>query len=130
MKGTWHESLKVVVDILIPVGAGIAGFFTCTAVFGGVNAMYNVLLKAGISGNAGRLADLVMSGISAAIGFGFWRLGHTDGMILKIVGRGVGAFFLGGAASYLAQAWTQPSNVPNGLVDKLVGNFQTLASET
>ncbi|MCI4320569.1 MAG: hypothetical protein L3K23_10665 [Thermoplasmata archaeon] len=129
-KGTWHEGLKVFTDILLPAGAGLAGFFSITPVLGGVNSFYNVLLKAGITGNAGRLADLIMAGITAAIGFCFWHLRSSGNLILKIVGNGVGGYFLGGAASFAAQAWTQPSGVPNGFIDHLVANLETVAQES
>ena len=101
-KKSWTEGLKVFKDILLPVG---------------------------LQAPAGRLAWLIMAGVAAAVGFVFWHSRHAGGTIWEIIGTGVGAFFLGGAVSYAVAAWTTPSNPPNGLIDSLAANVETLARE-
>ena len=128
-KKSWTEGLKVFKDILLPVGAGLAGVFGLSAALGGTNTFYNALVKVGLQAPAGRLAWLIMAGVAAAVGFVFWHSRHAGGTIWEIIATGVGALFLGGAISYAVAAWTTPSNPPNGLIDSLAANVETLARE-
>jgi hypothetical protein len=128
-KKSWSEGLRVFKDILLPVGAGLAGLFSLPAALGGVNTFYNALLKANLSGPAGRLCWAIMAAISASIGFVFWHARHAGGQIWEIISTAVGALFLGGAVSYAVGAWTVPANPSNGLIDSLAANIETLARE-
>ena len=100
VKGTFDKTIKVVVDIFVPLGAGIAGFFMPTVLGGGYsisNAIYAATNRSGPAGTIDRVAWGVQALINAAVGAAFWSLRKMDGIIAKAIGGAIGGFFLGGS---------------------------------
>ena len=133
-KAVGYEALDVLVDYLIPLGAGIAGFVAGPALIGGTYSLANTinsgLTSAGTSsGSAGtRIAGFVMGGVFALIGFAFWRLGHREGWIVKVLGKSVGAFFLALALQNVIVGGIGNHPAPqNGALDKLFDWVQTVS---
>jgi hypothetical protein len=131
VKGTFDKTIKVVVDIFVPLGAGIAGFFMPTVLGGGYsisNAIYAATNRSGPAGTIDRVAWGVQALINAAVGAAFWSLRKMDGIIAKAIGGAIGGFFLGGSVGCLPGVFgaTQP---PQGAIDGLVNWMKTTAAE-
>jgi hypothetical protein len=121
-----HETISVVIDYLVPIGFGVVGFGAGPSLLGGraiSNAVYNAVGGQTPANTSNRAGGAVMAVLSAGIGYAFWRMGHGDGWILKIVGKAVGAFFLGAAANYLIFCVLAGQNPPTGGLDAMFSWF-------
>lgn len=129
LKQTGHELLDVFCEYVVPIAAGAAGFFTISATVGGFNTCWNLLNKvpylstSGNTANVNRVAGIIMGSVYAGIGFAFWRIGKGSGTIRKLIGRGLGAYFFGGAGSMALQIVSPASVSSNGLIDVLAGDL-------
>jgi hypothetical protein len=125
------EALDVVIDYFVPLAGGVAGLIIGPMTFGGNSVAGTIWTQANneVSGaTASRLVGALFAGIFGAAGYGFWRLGKRDGWIMKILGKGIGSFFLGTAIGYLISSTLMGKALPsNGLVDKLITGVQSLA---
>jgi len=126
------EAIDVVIEYLVPIGAGIAGLTVGTHIFGGqsiAGQLSESLSGANISGASfTRLTGALLAGIFAIAGYAFWRLGKRDGWVMKLLGKAFGGFFLGTAAGYAVGPLllNKPVN-GGGLIDKLVNGFSNIA---
>ena len=131
-KRTGNKIVEVAVKYLIPVALFFAGVFTWD-VWGGENAMWNLMSKANADKSSGgtNLAALasagVFGGIFAAVGYVFWEFGRGDGMIERAIGRGVGAYFFGVALGYVFFAFAPTNGIPDGVLDDLINGASNLA---
>ena len=128
---TFDKSLHVIVDVFVPVGAALGGFFMPALLGGGQsisNAFYHVTGSSGSGNLANRVGWGVQALINLAVGGAFWHMRGAGGIVLKAIGGGVGGFFLGSALGCLPGVIT-PSQPPNGLLDNLAASFKTIATE-
>jgi hypothetical protein len=120
------EAVDVVIEYLVPIGFGLVGFAGGTTALGGLaisNAVYNAVGAHTPANTSNRAGGAVMAVISAAFGYAFWRLGKRDGWIVKVIGKALGAFFLGTAANYFIFCVLVGQNPPSGGIDALMGWF-------
>jgi hypothetical protein len=125
---TFDKTIKVVVEVLVPVGAAVAGFFM-PSILGGGNAvagiMYRTVTPQGATGN--RVGWGFQAIINGMVGGAFWTLRRMDGLIAKTIGGAVGGFFLGGAVGCLPGLLTGNAAPPNGLIDHLATSIEGVA---
>ena len=130
-KETFGKTINVVVEIFVPVGAAIAGFFMPTVLGGGksiADAMYRAQGGSGSGSIANRVAWAVQALINAAVGGAFWTLRHHANVIAKAIGGAIGGFFLGSAVGCLPGllSGNQPTS---GVIDSLATSVQSIAAE-
>lgn len=126
---SFDKSLNVIVEILVPVGAAVGGFFLPAVLGGGqsvANVAYHGLGDSGSGNTANRIGWAVQALINGAVGGAFWHMRNGGGIIMKAIGGAVGGFFLGGALGCLPGLFN-PNQPPNGLIDSLAGSIQTIA---
>jgi hypothetical protein len=122
-----HKFLDMLVEYLVPIAAVFVGLFTGRDTWGGNNAMYDALsANADIQKASNWVSAGVFGGMFGAVGYGFWTLGHEDGLILKGVGRGVGAYFFGVSLSYLLVALETSTEESDGIIDDLIADIKGL----
>jgi hypothetical protein len=127
-KSVGYEALDVVIEYILPLGFGVGGFISGANLIGGVtlgNAIWDAGVKAGPT--ATRIAGAVLGGVTGGIGLAFWRLGNREGMIVKIIGKSVGAFFIGTALNYVAYNVVMGNAINSGGLDTLFGSVQQVA---
>lgn len=123
------EAVDVVVEYLIPIGAGVAGLVMGPAVFGGnavLGSIYNASQNMVGGATIQRIGGALFGGIFGLIGYTFWRLGKRDDWTMKLVGKGLGAFFLGTAVGYVIYAIV-PKSFPVGIIDKFFAGAEQIA---
>jgi len=132
-KAVGSEFVDVIIDYLLPVGAGVAGFFVGDAILGGPASVTNAISAAASSldlttASAVRIGGAIFALIWGAVGYAFWRMGHRDGWIMRALGKGFGGFFLGTAANeFVYRVLLASPGGSNGLVDKLFAGIQGVA---
>jgi hypothetical protein len=118
-----HEFINVLVEYLLPIATFFTGLFTGVATWGGPNVVWNALNNPASGGKLHGYAGLVdlalFGGVFGSVGYGFWQLGHHDGLAMKALGRGFGGYFFGVAVGYIVFG-IAPSSTPDGLIDELV----------
>lgn len=130
-RATFDKTLNVIVDVFVPVGAALGGFFLPSLLGGGMSVA-NLVYKAEGNPSSGASAQRVAWGvqglINAAVGGAFWGMRNAGGIVLKAIGGGVGGFFLGGALGCVPGVITAtPSAPPAGLLDKVATWMQNVA---
>jgi hypothetical protein len=128
-KETFGKTISVVVEIFVPVGFAVAGFFMPT-VLGGGSAIGSAINKSIGQGSSltNRAAWGIQGLIDAMVGGAFWALRGHGHIIAKAIGGAVGGFFLGGAVGCLP-GLISGSIPPAGLIDKLVSSVENVAAE-
>jgi hypothetical protein len=132
LAGIGHEGLSVFTEVLVPLAAGVAGFFGNTAV-GGTNSVSYLIWTAGgpifkaNGNNAARIAAAIMAGIKASIGYAFWGIRKRGGMVMHLLGGGIGGFFLGAALGEVPTLISGASP-PRGALDTLFAWTQNAAT--
>ena len=130
VKAVGREAVDVVIDYLVPIGAGLTGAVAGVSIVGGPFSIANALNwqfgSDPTGGNATRIGCLVFGAIWGAVGLAFWRLGKRDGWIERLLGKAVGAFFIGTA---LRCTWGGITNQvqPQGAVDALFSWISSMA---
>ena len=125
-----EETLKLAEDVLIPIAAGFAGYASYQY-WGGFQLIYATIGNSGAPGAwspaSGRLAAAIAGGIWLAVGAGFWSIGKHAGTILRLVGKGVGAYFLGVGVGYgLGALMGLSAPLPNGALESLTNGIRSL----
>jgi hypothetical protein len=116
------EAFGIVLDYLVPIGAGLAGFAAGPSVIGGAASIANATYSAfgaGKGPNANLVGGAVFAVIYASIGGAFWHMRSRGGWIMKIIGGGVGAFFFGSALSLLIFQVGLQQVAPSGALDSI-----------
>ena len=132
------ETLDAVIEYFVPIGASVAGFAVAPQVLGGqviVDKIYSAMQStnsAASSTTANRVGFGILAVVLGAIGGAFWRLGHRGGWIMKLLGKGIGGFFLGGAVGYALYGpllGQQPPGTAsrNGLFDMVTGGITNIS---
>src|SRR5580698_8844372 len=98
LKKTGHELLDAFVEYVVPIAAGAAGFFTISATVGGFNTVWGLLdklpyLSSNTNSSVNRVAGIILGVVYGGIGFALWRLGKSGNTLMKLLGRGLGAYF-------------------------------------
>lgn len=130
LKHTGEEILDVLAEYILPIAAGAAGFFTISATIGGFNTLWGALnsvpylTSGGNTSNVNRVAGAIMATVYSGIGYGFWRMGKHESIAMKFIGRGIGAYFFGGAGSMVLQIISPASVSSNGLIETLAGDIK------
>jgi hypothetical protein len=124
-KAIGHEAVDVVIEYLIPIGTGIAGLMVGPAALGGAYSLSNAINSA-VNQNstvqATRIGGLVFAGIWGAVGYALWRMGDHDGWVMKLLGKGLGGFFIGTALGLIFFSVIPNRPAPqSGLADQLMG---------
>src|SRR5579872_2577658 len=122
-KTVGYEFVDVVIDYLVPLGSGLAGYAAGPGLIGG-NQIGTYIFQSpnGIpSATETRVGGAIMALVTGLIGYVFWRLGKHDGWAMRLAGKAVGGFFLGTAASYAINNALAAQSVPSG---GLLGSFQ------
>jgi hypothetical protein len=128
-KMTFDKTINVVVEIFVPVAAGLAGFFMPGVLGGGASVSRAIQTVEGSASTiSARIAWGVQGIINLAVGAAFWTLRGHGNIIAKAIGGAVGGFFLGGAAGTLPYILNTNAAAPSGLIDKLVGGIQEAAN--
>ena len=122
-----HETVDVVIEYLVPLGTGIAGFVGGEATLGGTYSIANAI-NSGVSSSgplyaqSTRVAGLIMGSIWAMLGYAFWRHHKADGWVEKLICGGLGGFFFGTALSVVIFRVIENKVAPSsGLIDMLFG---------
>jgi len=132
-KAVGRQAVDVVIDYLVPIGAGIAGLVVGPTALGGAYSVAMALNTASngqgpITQNSSRLGAVVFAVIWGTVGYAFWRLGKRDGWIEHLLGKGLGGFFMGTSLSYLLVYALPNKTLPSsGLVDGFFDWVQGLA---
>ena len=116
LKRPLEKLLDVALDIILPIVTFIFGYLDYQAI-GGANTVYGLIN--GSVPMAANISALLPLGLSAILGVTFYRLGRDENIFLKVVGKGVGGFFLGSALAWGIDA-IAPKAVSNGLIDDFV----------
>jgi hypothetical protein len=126
-------AMRTVVDVFVPLGAGIAGFVGGATILGGAQAMANVVYNAlggsGSGATANRVGGFIFAIIWGGLGYTLYHMGKSGGLIMRAICGGAGGFFLGTAANlaiFNALLGRQPQS--SGLVDRLFGLVGTVAT--
>jgi len=130
-RGTFDKTINVVVGVLLPVGAAVAGFFMPTVLGGGlaVANAYNSTITGGTGSSMGnRLGWGAQALINGIVGGAFWTLRHMDGLIAKAIGGIAGGFFLGSALGCLP-GLIGGKQISGGLIDTIEGGIHDIATE-
>lgn len=124
-KSVMEEVFDVLVDIVLPIVLGIAGIMSYSWL-GGATAVASIMTSAGLSaGIASHLAPLVPGGIAFGIGGAFWHLGtRNKHIVVRAIGKLVGAYFLGVGGGYLIAA--AMGTTTSGTLDSMVSGAQSL----
>jgi hypothetical protein len=127
-----NEAIDILVDTLVPIGAGIAGFLVGNQTLGGAQTFANLAYNAGM-GLSGATANRIGGGVAAVIfasaGYAFWSLRTRGGLPFKLLGGLAGGFLLGAAAQdavfglILAH---QPAS--SGLIDSIFASTQDVVT--
>ena len=134
-KSVGYEVVDVVIDYLIPIAGALTGLVAGPSLFGGLIIQNSLATTVGQNGGSDvisnntcvRLGGAILAVITAGIGYAFWRLGKRDGWIMKVIGKGVGSFFLGTAAAYTFGQVISAKNCPSGLLDMFAGGIEGIA---
>jgi len=125
------EAVDVVVKYIVPIGAAVGGFVAGTKVLGGSTlvGLMAIIPQTGVNTvTSTRIIGALLALVSALIGWAFWHLRSRAGWIAKLIGGGVGGFFLGTAAGYFVGC-TIGGNSPSwGFLDTIQAWFQGVAS--
>jgi hypothetical protein len=124
-KQTFTKTIDVVVEIFVPVGAAIAGFFM-PAVLGGGASIGDAIYSANKSSLGNHIAWGLQALINLAVGGAFWTLRGHGNIVAKAIGGAVGGFFLGAAAGCLPGILSG-ATPPTGLIDQLASGIQEVA---
>jgi hypothetical protein len=129
-KAVGYETIDVVIDYLVPIATGVAGFIAWGAI-GGTATVANLINSAsGATGtpvNGVRIASFIFGGLYAVIGLVFWRLGKRDGWFMHLLGRGIGAYFFGSAIGTIVLGGLAGQVAQMGAIDKLFDFVQNIS---